>query len=52
MPEGFDDMFRDVISGYDLPFEVSEIRRAKNPLTAVANGLLVRTMADVKSMGK
>lgn len=50
MPEGFVEMFKDVISGYDLPFEVSEIRRAKNPLTAVANGLLVKTMSDVKGM--
>jgi hypothetical protein len=50
MPEGFVDLFKDVISGYDLPFEVSEIRRAKNPLTAVANGLLVKTMSDVKGM--
>jgi hypothetical protein len=50
MPKGFIELFKDVISGYDLPFELSEIRRAKNPLTAVANGLLVRTMSDVKGM--
>ena len=50
MPKGFVKLFKDVISGYDVPFEVSEIRRAKNPLTAVANGLLVRTMSDVKGM--
>ena len=50
MPKGFIQLFKDVISGYDVPFEVSEIRRAKNPLTAVANGLLVRTMSDVKGM--
>jgi len=50
MPKGFIELFRDVISGYDLPFELSEIRQAKNPLTAVANGLLVRTMSDVKGM--
>jgi len=50
MPEGFVGLFKDIISGYDLPFEVSEIRRAKNPLTAVANGLLVKTMSDVKGM--
>jgi hypothetical protein len=41
-----------VISSHELPFEVSEIRRAKNPLTTVANGLLIRTIADVKGMGK
>ena len=52
LPDGFDDLFSNVISTHELPFEVSEIRRAKNPLTAVANGLLVRTIADVKGMGK
>lgn len=50
MPEGFVEMFKDVISQYELPFEVSEIRRAKDPLTAVANGLLIKTMSDVKGM--
>ncbi len=50
MPKGFVELFKDVISGYELPFELSEIRRAKNPLTAVANGLLVRTMSDVRGM--
>jgi len=50
MPKGFVEIFKDIISGYDLPFEVSEIRRASNPLTAVANGLLVRTMSDVRGM--
>jgi len=52
IPKGFVEMFRDVISGYELPFEISEVRCAQNPLTAVANGLLIRTMSDVKGMGK
>lgn len=50
MPRGFVELFKNVVSGYDLPFEVSEIRRAKNPLTAVANGLLIKTISDVKAM--
>lgn len=50
IPEGFVSLFKSVISASELPFEVSEIRRAKNPLTAVSNGLLVRTMADVKGI--
>jgi len=50
LPEGFVELFKSVISTYELPFEVSEIRKAKNPLTSVASGLLIRTMADVKSM--
>jgi len=48
MPDGFVELFKNIISNYELPFEVSEIRAAKNPLTAVSNGLLVRTIADVK----
>lgn len=51
IPSGFVELFKRVISSYELPFEISEIRHAKNPLTSVVNGLLVRTMADVKSMG-
>lgn len=52
MPEGFINLFKSVITAHELPFEVSEIRKAKNPLTAVANGLLVRTMADTKAVAK
>ncbi|MFW9871706.1 MAG: hypothetical protein ACFFG0_01300 [Candidatus Thorarchaeota archaeon] len=52
IPEGFTSLFKTIISTYELPFEVSEIRRAKNPLTCVANGLLIRTMADIRGMGK
>lgn len=52
IPDGFVDLFKSVISGYELPFEVSEIRIAKNPLTAVANGLLIRTISDVKGITK
>ena len=48
LPEGFVNLFKSSLEGYELPFDVSEVRRAKNPLTAVANGLLIRTMADVK----
>ena len=50
LPKGFDSLFKTVISASDLPFDVSEIRLAKNPLTCVSSGLLVRTMADVKGM--
>jgi hypothetical protein len=52
LPKGFVTMFKNVLSSQELPFSVSEVRRAKNPLTAVANGLLVRTMADVRSIKK
>ena len=49
LPKGFLDLFKSVLNRYELPFEISEIRQAKNPLIAVANGLLVRTMSDVKN---
>jgi len=49
LPKGFLNLFKTVLSKYEMPFEVSEIRRASNPLTAVANGLLVKTIADVKA---
>lgn len=52
LPEGFVSLFEQTIMKSELPFEVSEVRRARNPLTAVANGLLIRTIADVKGMGK
>lgn len=46
LPEGFLELFKQTISKYELPFEISEIRRAKNPLTAVAQGLLIKTVSD------
>lgn len=49
MPKGFVALFTEMLNQHELPFEISEVRRAKNPLTAVANGLLVRTMADIKN---
>lgn len=45
---GFVDMFKDVISRYELPFDISEVRLASNPLTCVSQGLLVKTLADLK----
>ena len=47
MPPGFLELFKSVLSNYELPFEVSEIRKAVNPLTAVANGALIKTISDV-----
>jgi hypothetical protein len=52
LPSGFVDLVEQTIMKNELPFEISEVRRAKNPLTAVANGLLVKTMADVKGINK
>jgi hypothetical protein len=52
LPDGFVELFKTILDKYELPFEVSEVRKAANPLTAVANGLLIRTMADVKGLKK
>lgn len=50
LPDGFLNLFKSILNKYELPFEISEIRRAKNPLTAVASGLLIKTISDVKSI--
>ena len=44
---GFLQLFKDSIGEFGLPFEVSEIRQPKNPLTCVSQGLLVKTLADL-----
>jgi actin-related protein len=46
MPNGFIELFSTVFNRYDFPIKISEIRRARNPLTAVASGLLVKVIAD------
>ncbi len=47
MPKGFLQLFRTLLAQYEFPIEISEIRMASNPMTAVANGLLIKTMSDV-----
>ncbi len=47
MPKGFLELFKTVFAQYEFPIEISEIRMASNPMTAVANGLLIKTMSDV-----
>jgi len=49
LPKGFLELFIEIMKRYTLSFEISEIRQAKNPLTAVANGLLIKTISDVGS---
>lgn len=41
MPTGFCDKLSKVVSDMNLPFEVKEVRPAKNPRTAVVEGLYV-----------
>jgi len=50
LPRGFLQLFQSILGRYTLPFEVLEVRQARNPLTAVASGLLVKTLADVESL--
>jgi len=47
LPNGFIELFKSEFDKYDIPFDVSEIRKAFNPMTAVSNGLLIRSMASV-----
>ena len=47
MPNGFIELFEDCLKKSDkFPFKISEVRRAKNPLKAVANGLLVKAKME------
>jgi hypothetical protein len=39
---GFVEMFAEELESVELPFDVSSVRAAKNPMTAVAEGCLVR----------
>jgi hypothetical protein len=44
---GFMDLFSDIIENYDeFPFEIKEIRHADDPLSAVAEGLLIKAISD------
>lgn len=52
MPPGFIDVFKETISKFDLPFDVSEIRHAKDPLKCVSNGLMIKTMKDLNIKDK
>lgn len=39
--------FKNILEKYDLPFNITEIRMAKNPLTAVSTGLLIKALTDI-----
>jgi actin-related protein len=45
-PKGFRDRFEEVLRRRPLPFEVSEVRMASDPLTATARGALVAALAE------
>ena len=43
---GFLDQVKKILADYEFPFEISEIRHASNPLTAVAEGCLIRSFRE------
>lgn len=51
MADGFLDLFKEVFAEdhEDFPIEISEIRHAQDPMTAVAEGLLVRAIQEENS---
>jgi hypothetical protein len=49
LPKGFLNLFKSILAKYNLPFKLSEVRSAKNPLTSVAQGLLIKTIVDTKT---
>jgi len=52
-PAGFLDMFKEVFSNFsDFPYEISEIRQAKDPLSAVAEGSLLYALWNQKRKDK
>lgn len=47
LPPGFLNVFKETLNKFELPFDVSEIRHAENPLTCVSEGLMKKTMYDL-----
>jgi actin-like ATPase involved in cell morphogenesis len=45
-PRGFKDMFEKALRSRTLPIEISEVRVAKDPLTATARGALIAAMYE------
>lgn len=52
MPNGFCNKVQKVIEGLSLPFEVKEVRHAKNPRTAVVEGLYVSANVAMNKAAK
>ena len=52
MPKGFIQKIEQVISGLNLPFEIKEIRRAKDPRTCVARGCMTHAIISQRRKAK
>ncbi|MBM3813456.1 MAG: hypothetical protein FJW20_17680 [Acidimicrobiia bacterium] len=46
-PQGFRDRFEKLLRASDFPIEISEIRLARDPMTATANGALVAALTEM-----
>lgn len=47
LAKGFMELFKEVIDEFDdFPFEIKEIKHAEDPMTAVAEGLLIKALSD------
>jgi hypothetical protein len=45
-PDGFEELFKDHLDGAELPFSVSDVRRAEDPLYSVSSGALVAARSE------
>jgi hypothetical protein len=43
-PTGFIDLIKSSFTSFDFSFDISDVRTAKNPLTSVAEGCLIRSL--------
>jgi hypothetical protein len=50
LAQGFMTLFNQLLDSYrsKLPFKLSEVRQAKDPLNAVAEGCLIRALVQLK----
>lgn len=52
MPKGFCKKLEKVVKGLNLPFQIKEVRHAKNPRNAVVEGLLAQAIISQKKLEK
>jgi len=50
-PDGFEDLFADRLNDADIPFSISGVSRAENPLYSVAQGALVAARSEEERSG-
>ena len=52
MPNGFEKKVQKVISKLNLPFQIKEVRKSKDPRNAVVKGLLTQAIISQKRLGQ